>query len=334
MSAMRTTRSAVCAGITIALLQACGGSSEPQVPGTKINDTFLYVSTTDFYFGTRDVGTTATQEIEIANRGADLYPLNSVSIMGADAEEFVTDLYDDITLQPAQAIKVRVTFAPITDGRKFADLVVDYDTIRQVERSVNINEQNYYAAKDFEQSGDYDSARKSYTDYIAGKPVTVNKQRAAIKLPVINESVVYGDGEDLHLYLRALDSREAGELETASLELEELLTKQADSYLADDALYLQGYMQLMDRRDYKAALSTMQTLREQYPDTTYYDTALYSEAIAQQEIGHDELARRIFTELRERHTGIDTLGIQLPKDTLVSPLWFGRASDALEALDA
>ena len=90
----------------------------------------------------------------------------------------------------------------------------------------------------------------------------------------------------------------------------------------------------MDRRDYKAALSTMQSLREKYPDTTYYDTALYSEAIAQREIGHDELARRIFTELRERHTGIDTVGIQLPKDTLVSRLWFSRASDALEALDA
>ena len=237
MSAIRTTRSAVCAGITIALLQACGGSSD-SLPGTKVDDTFLYVSTKDFYFGTRDVGTTATQEIEIANRGADLYPLNSVSIMGADSEEFVTDLYDDITLQPAQAIKVRVTFAPITDGRKFADLVVDYDTIVQVEKSVNINEQNYYTAKDFEKSGNYASARKSYTEYIAGKPVTVNKQRAAIKLPVINESIVYGDGEDLHLYLRALDAREAGEFETASLELDELLAKQVDSYLADDALYV------------------------------------------------------------------------------------------------
>lgn len=334
MSAMRNTRSVVCTGITLALLQACGGSSDATLPGNQVPGSYLYVSVPDFYFGTRDVGTTATQEIEIANRGADLYPLNSVSIKGANAEEFVTDIYDDVTLQPAQAIKVRVTFAPITDGRKFADLVVDYDTIKQVEESVNINEQNYYAAKSFEQSGDYGSAQKSYNDYIAGKPVTVNKQRAAIKLPVIKESAVYGDGEDLHLYLRALDAREAGEFEAASLGLDELRRKQADSYLADDALYLQGYMQLMDRRDYKAALSTMQILREQYPDTTYYDTALYSEAIAQQEIGHDELARRIFTELRERHTGIDTLGIQLPKDTLVSRLWFDRATQALKALEA
>jgi len=76
VSAMRTTRNAVSAAITIALLQACGGSSGDNVPGTQVDDTFLYVSATDFYFGTRDVGTTATQEIEIANRGADLYPLN------------------------------------------------------------------------------------------------------------------------------------------------------------------------------------------------------------------------------------------------------------------
>jgi len=333
VSAMRNMQNALCAGIAIVLLQSCGGSAS-QAPGNQVDDTYLYVSIPDFYFGTRDVGTSSTQEIEIANRGADLYPLRSVSIKGENSEEFITDIYDDITLQPAQAIRVRVTFAPITDGRKFADLVVDYDTIRQVAKSVNINEQNYYKAKDLEKTGDFQSAKASYSEYIAGDPVTINKQRAAIKLPVINESTVYGDGEDLTLYLRALDAREAGELEFAEMELDTLLVKDSASYLADDALYLQGYMQLMDKRDYKAALTTMQELREQYPDTTYYDTALYSEALAQQEIGHDELARRIFTELRKRHTGIDALGIQLPKDTIVSRLWFDRATRALEALEA
>jgi len=321
------------AAVALAFLQACGGSGS-KAPGNQVGNSYLFVSVPDFYFGTRDVGTSSTQEIEIANRGADLYPLNSVSIKGENSEEFVTDIYDDIVLQPAQAIKVRVTFAPITDGRKFANLVVDYDTIHQVEESVNINEQNYYKAKDLEKSGDYQGAQEHYSDYIAGKPVTTNKQRAAIKLPVINESAIYGGEEVLHQYLRALDARESGEFEFAEVELDVLVSKNPDSYLADDALYLQGYMQLMDRRDYKAALITMQNLREQFPDTTYYDTALYSEALAHQELGHDELARRIFVDLRERHTGIDTLGIQLPKDTIVSRLWFDRATEALKTLDS
>jgi TolA-binding protein len=324
---------AVSMAFTASLLQACSGGGGGTVePG--VNGTYLYVSTPDFYFGTQNVGTSASQRIQIANRGADAYPLKSISIVGDNAEEFATDVLDEVVLQPAEAIEVDITFQPITDGRKFASFVVDYDTIQQVAEAVNINEQNYYLARDLENAGNYRRAREVYDDYIDGEPVTVNKRRAAIKLPVISESETYGDGEDFSLYLSALDKREAGDLQSAREDLEVLQTLYPNGYLADDALYLRGYIQLMDQKDYAGALRTMQELRREYPDSTYYDTALYSEAIAQTEIGNHSVARDILLDLRYRHTGMEALGLAMARDNLVSRLWFDRANSALDALDA
>ncbi len=316
-------------------LQACedsGGGGSASSSGVGVNGTYLHVSAPDFYFGTKDVGTKATQRIQISNRGADVYPLKSVAIKGANADDFSADAIDSVVLNPSEAITVGVSFQPVTDGRKFANFIVDYDTIIQVDESVNVNEQNFYAAKELENSGDYSAAKKKYTDYIDGRPVTPNKQKAAIKLPVIQESEVYGDGQDFDMYLAAMDLRDVGQFEAASTELDVISTLYGDGYLGDDALYLKGYIQLMDENNYAGALDTMQQLRKQYPDSTYYDTALYSEAIALQELGNIDAAREILLDLRYRHTGIDTLGVKLPKDNIVSRLWFERANTALETI--
>lgn len=317
------------------LLQACGGGGGgvDDSPKLGVNGTYLYVSMPDFYFGTNDVGTTVTQSIQIANRGADIYPLNSLTIEGENAEEFAADLFDDVVLQPAEAITVGISFKPITDGRKFANFIVDYDTIQMVDESVNLNEQSFYQGKALEDAGNYQRAKRSYSEYIEGDPVTTNKRRAAIKLPVIEESETYGDGDDFDLYLSALDQRDAGELDEAVRTIDSLQILYAQSYLADDALYLKGYIQLIDEKNYTEALRTMQALRKQYPDSTYYDTALFSEALAQQEIGNDAVAREMLLDLRYRHTGVDILGVTMAKDNLVSRLWFDRANSALETFD-
>ncbi len=327
-------RPLIAATLACLFLQACEDDSGSSDSSTAVDGTYLHISAPDFYFGTNDVGTEATQQIQISNRGADEYPLNSISINGENPDEFAADAIDDIVLLPTQSITVGITFQPITDGRKFANFVVDYETTKLVEESVNENEQNYYEGKSLENAGDYVAAKQSYSDYIEGDPVTTNKRRAAIKLPVIQESEVYGDGQDFDLYLSAMDLRDAGEYEAASTELAVISSLYGDGYLGDDALYLKGYIQLMDEKDYEAALATMQQLRSQYPDSTYYDTALYSEAIAQQELGNLAVAREILLDLRYRHTGIDTLGITLAKDNIVSRLWFDRANTALETLDA
>jgi hypothetical protein len=316
-------------------LQACedeSGGSGGSVQG--VNGTYLHVSAPDFYFGTKDVGSKSTQKIHITNRGADVYPLKSITVRGDNADEFSAQAIDEIILQPTQAISVGITFQPITDGRKFASFVVDYETVQMVNDSVNVNEQNYYEAKDLEHSGDYLAAKSRYNDYIEGQPVTSNKQRAAIKLPVIQESTIYGDGQDFDLYLSAMDLRDSGQFAAASTELEVISSLYGNGYLGDDALYLKGYIQLMDENNYADALQTMQQLRSDYPDSTYYDTALYSEAIAQQGLGNLPVAKEILLDLRYRHTGVDALGITLAKDNLVSRLWFDRANTALDSMDS
>ena len=90
----------------------------------------------------------------------------------------------------------------------------------------------------------------------------------------------------------------------------------------------------MDEKNFAEALDTMQLLRRQYPNSTYYDTALYSEAIAHQEMGNLVVAKEILLDLRYRHTGVDVLGVTLAKDNLVSRLWYERANTALESLES
>lgn len=342
-SLARFPRALLAAGIAAILSSACaggggggGGSSSANVPvGPGPNGSYLFVSAPDFYFGTRDVGTVATQQIELTNRGADIYPINSLIITGDNAEEFSTDLRTPLTLNPAERVRVNVSFAPIDEGRKFADLDIDFDTITMVDAETNANEASFYRARDLEDQGDYQESKETYANYIDNRPVVdVNKQRAAIKLPVIREAERYGADGDFELYLDAMNARDAGDLDSAVQTLDTLILLHADSYLADDALYLKAYIDLMDRGDHSAALRSLQALRTDYPDTTYYDTSLYAEALAQQGLGNDVLARSIYLDLRERHTGIDSFGITLPKDNVLSRLWFNRASNGLDSLDA
>ncbi len=315
-------------------LQACsGGSSGPAAPTPGVGGSYLHVSVPDFYFGTRDVGTQATQSIEITNRGGDIYPIKHIQVTGDHSDEFTTDFYDEIVLQPAEAIKLDVSFKPVTDGRKYAALDIDFDTIKQVTDAENQHEQNYYRARDLEKTGEYEQSLEAYDQYIQGKPVTKNKQTAAIKAPVLKEAALYGDGEDFDLYLNAMNARQSGELDRAVADLDAFELLHGDSYLADDAAYMRAYIDLIDRKDYAAAEKSMKQLRTKYPDSNYYDTALYSEGLAHQEMGNRQLARNIFEDLKYRHTGLEAFGVELAKDNIVSRMWFDRAEQALAALD-
>lgn len=322
----------IASGVMLSI-QACSGGS-PAAPTPGVGGSYLYVSVPDFYFGTKDVGTKATQKIEIANRGGDVYPIKKIMLTGDNADEFNTNFYDEIKLQPAEAVEIEVTFEPVTDGRKYAALDIDFDTITQVTAADNIHEQNYYRAKDLENAGQYEESLTAYSEYIQGNPVTKNKQTAAIKAPVLKEASLYGDGDDFDLYLRAMNARNAGDLDIALAELDAFEVIHTDSYLADDAAYLRAYINLIDQKDFAAAEKSMKQLRADYPNSNYYDTALYSEGLAHQEMGNRQLARNIFEDLKYRHTGMDAFGIALPKDNIISRMWFERADQALLNIDS
>lgn len=328
-------KSVLTCSIVLAIsLQACsgGGSSTPAAPTPGVGGSYLHVSVPDFYFGTRDVGSQATQKIEIANRGGDAYPIKTIKVTGDNSDEFTTDFYDEIVLQPAEAIQLSINFEPVTRGRKTAALEIDFDTIVQVSASDNVHEQHYYRAKDLEKAGDYDQSLAAYDEYIHGNPVTQNKHRAAIKAPVLKEGSLYGDGEDFDLYLNAMNARDSGEFDRAVADLDAIELLHSDSYLADDAAYMRAYIDLIDKKDFASAEKNMKQLRADYPDSNYYDTALYSEGLAHQEMGNRQLARNIFSDLKYRHTGAEAFGFELAKDNIISRMWFERADLALEAL--
>ena len=313
--------------LCLSLIAGCsggGGSDEPAAD-------FLVASVSDFYFGTRGVGTTSTQAIQLSNRSGDIYPIHSLQLLGENAEEFQTSFIGELTLNPAEQIVIDVTFAPLTDGQKVAALTVDYDIIQQVSRQANLNEQNYYKAEALEAHGDFDESADTYKDYLAGKPVTKNKRKAAIKFPVLRESEAYGDGTDFKRYLDAVNKRENNDHLGAIFSLNELLVEEPDSIYADDALYMRGYIQLLDIGDHAGARDTMAQLRSQYPDSKYFDTALFSEAMANDELGEPEKAGDLYATLKARHTSeaAKILSLDLPKDNYLSRLWFDRAKQGL-----
>jgi len=328
---------------SIILLSACsGGGNTPEVTSKGINGTYLYVTHREqplgegtgegLYYADQRVGTSSSLAVRIANRGADIYPLKSISVIGESADQFSVNVLDEVILNPAEVVTVDVAFRPTTEGNNSAEFIIDYDTIQMVDESVNVAEQAFYQANELESSGDFLSARSTYTTYLQSDPVTPNRRRAAIRLPIIDEAQVYDDKEDLGMYLEAMRYRDERDYATAMRTLNIFTTMYPDSHLADDAYYLKGYIQLIDLDNPLNALRAMQKLRELFPDTSYYETSLYSDAIAQIEIGNELLAKDILLDLKKRHTGIDTLGIQLPKDNLLSRMWFERATQMLESV--
>jgi tetratricopeptide (TPR) repeat protein len=317
------------------LISACNNGGAPDTtPKTGVDGTYLFVSSPELYYGARSVGSSSEAVLELQNRGGDRYPLESIRVSGNNPDAFVSPILGDIVLEPAQALRIPIAFEPLSEGRKTATFEIDYKTIQLVDESVNQQEQAYYEASDLAEDGQYRASAERYNDYIDSDPVTINKRRAAIRIPVVQEADVYGDGRDSNLYMDALASRDRSDPEDALHALDTLLLLESDSFLADDAQYLKGYIALMDLNNPQLALREFQILTDSHPDSTYYDTAQYGAALSQQQLGNDKLAYVLLQELKSRHTGVSALGVDLPKDDLVSRLWFARASEALENLES
>ena len=328
--------STIAVGVFAALLNACSGGGEgdgdsidgkdlPEIEGFR-------VSLTDFRYGLQDVGSQTAQKFTLSNIGVDTYPINNISITGENAEDFVSEIPEGITLEPGDVVEIDVAFSPLGAGQRTASLDIDYDTIVGV--GSNRVESLYYTARDFEAAGDYASASSQYRQYLNSGASTENRARALIKLPLLEEADIYGTGSDFGLYKSALDKRDEDDTQASLQLIEALLRQHGGSYLEDDAKYMRAYIQMADHGDYQLAYENFQRLIDEHPDSSYVDTALYSQGLAQHELGNIEKAEEIFLALKDRHTGI-RLGLfelQWPKDNYVSRLWFDKSEEQLEDL--
>lgn len=89
----------------------------------------LVVSVQDLYWGTRDVGVETTQMLTLSNKGTRVIRINSVGLSGVNAQDFNSNLNQAVTLQAGETLDVAVSFAPATEGRKYASLEIDFDQI-------------------------------------------------------------------------------------------------------------------------------------------------------------------------------------------------------------
>ena len=111
-------------------LQACSSNnnsaSEPAVAAASPE---LIVSVKDLYWGTRDIGVETTQYVTLSNQGSTDIRINSVSMTGVNADEFSSSINSAITISAGESVELAVSFAPLSEGRKYASLDIDYDQI-------------------------------------------------------------------------------------------------------------------------------------------------------------------------------------------------------------
>ncbi|MEM9603385.1 MAG: reprolysin-like metallopeptidase [Pseudomonadota bacterium] len=193
----------------------------------------------------------------------------------------------------------------------------------------------YQQARALEALGDFEGALARYDAFLKTTQAGDDVLQARVKMPVLREAIDLGADASVQLYLDALDARYQSDTGDALLALAQLRAAFPDSHLADDALYLSGYILLMDRFDYAAARQHMVELRRAHPDSSYLDASMYVEAIALEQAGDTDAARLMFQQLRDRHAliAIDRLNLVLPRTSLQSRLWFDRAASRLANLD-
>ncbi len=189
-------------------------------------------------------------------------------------------------------------------------------------------------AREMESQKRFPAAVDAYRRYIQGEGGNTHHTYSMIRVAVLEETIRHGEDPLLDLYLMAVDQRDEGNWPDALITLDDLLAQGPDNRLADDALYLKGYIHLVDSQQYNVAYELMAELRTRYPSSTYANTALYSQGLAQKHLGNLDLAKQHFTELRNLHTGltVDIFNIRWPQDNYISRLWFTRAHEQLLSL--
>jgi len=198
-------------------------------------------------------------------------------------------------------------------------------------------------ARASEFQGNLPAAIDTYQNFLIANPDSTFKNRVMTRLSVLKEAERYhtrntsdiSSDKALMFFLSALDARDARDIPGAEGFLQRLLAEHESSYLRDDALYLKGYIAMMDDYRYSDAELAFRELRNRFPDSSYIDTAMYSEAICLEQTGNTEAAKNVFKMLRERHTefSLSLFGVHWPKSTYLSRYWFDRADNRLELID-
>ncbi len=195
-------------------------------------------------------------------------------------------------------------------------------------------EYNFYMGEFHEKNQTFEKASKQYELYLANKKNSVNREQARFKLNIIKTALRKKSIGALQLYLAALNARQAHQYDQAQDYCQQLRDQHPLSYLADDAEYLQAYIEFIDKNALQSALEKYQLFIESNPNSEYIDTSIYGKALAHEQLKQYSMAETLLERLKEKHTAfsLNFANFYVPKDNLLSRLWFKRSSRRLEIL--
>jgi outer membrane protein assembly factor BamD (BamD/ComL family) len=192
--------------------------------------------------------------------------------------------------------------------------------------------EHYEHALSLIEARDYTQALRLLRQIQAYYPGFKKLSAVQTRIAVLQEAQDAGNA--LSHYLSALDSRDAGDIDSALATLDFMAVQYKDNTLADDTLYLKAYLQIMDRYDFEAAQETLAELERLHPESSYQDSAAYLEAITLEQLGETELAKSALENLRDRHTALALpFGFNWPEGNILSRYWFERADKRLHILE-
>jgi len=176
-------------------------------------------------------------------------------------------------------------------------------------------------------------AFQAYRQFLKHRLNSVYRVDAQLKVSLIRSGLKEKNPDILNLMLQALNQRALSHDDDAISLLKNLLQSYPHSRLADDALNMMAYMQLLDVHDVDAAEQSYRKLLKNYPSSNYVDNAIYGMAVALEDAKQWHAARRAYQRLKEKHMAINMLGISFAKDNYLSRVWFNKASSRLEHLN-
>ncbi|MEM7252261.1 MAG: tetratricopeptide repeat protein [Pseudomonadota bacterium] len=186
----------------------------------------------------------------------------------------------------------------------------------------------FHAGHAAELRGELREAAKFYRQYLAARVDSVYREESRLKAATILAALKRKDDESLPHYLNALNHRLRGEFDDAIAASQGLADKFPKSSLADDALFLAGLSQFIDLGQHQGAIETFKRLLKRFPKSNYVSRTAFALGNIYGRTGNVDAARRELRSLIEMHS--DGSG---PRDTLVSRIWYRKATDRLALLE-
>lgn len=190
--------------------------------------------------------------------------------------------------------------------------------------------------RNYEKQGEYKKALNFYQAYLKNKAIRVNRREARFKQRLIKRALAKSYTDELAWYLKVDHARALAEYEIAIQVAEQYLQQFPQGKLLDNILVLAAYISLVDIGSADKALDYYQKLFSQRKKSVYINEAMYGEALAYEELGQYTESRESLKRLLSKHTALSIrlVGAKIPRDSLLSRLWFNRANNRLAILES